>query len=88
MCINDEMAAEPRWVGGGWQVEGEDGMGGIATRFAHREDVEVPLFGYPHRPRHPHFTPPRATEEKPRRRSSESAERARLARIMRRRNAS
>mgnify|MGYP001564565924 CR=1 FL=1 len=86
MYINDEMAAEPRWGGGGWQAEGEDGMGGIALRFAHSEDIEVPLFGYPVRPRHQHFTPLRTTEERARSRSSESEERARLARIARRRN--
>lgn len=91
MRINDEMAAEPTWAGGGWSAEDEDGMGGIATRFTHRDtdDLEVPIYGYPVRPRHPHFTAPcRATEEKSRSRSPESVERARQARISRRRNAS
>lgn len=87
MYINDEMAAETRFGGGGWQCEGEDGFGGIATRFAQREDVEVPIYGYPVRPRHPYFASPRVTaDERPRRRSPQSVERARQARIARRRN--
>lgn len=89
MRINDEMAAEPTWAGGGWQCEGEDGVGGIATRFAHRDTdtIEVPIYGYPIRPKHPYFSPSRrAADEKPRRRSPESAEQARQARISRRRN--
>lgn len=85
MRINDEMAAEPKWGGGGWQSEGEDGMGGIAMRFAHLG--ERFYHEAPERPRHPHFTQPRrAMEEKSRTRSPESVERARLARISRRRN--
>lgn len=87
MYINDEMAAEARWAGGGWQAEGEDGMGGIATRFAYRSPKVY--FEAPTQPRHPHFTSPRrAAEDQPRCRSPKSAERARQARISRRRNAS
>ncbi len=87
MRINDEMAAEPKWGGGGWQSEGEDGMGGIAPRFAFQG--ERFYHEAPERPKHPAFTPPRrATEDRPRHRSPESVERAKQARISRRRNAS
>lgn len=86
MGINDEMAAEARWAGGGWQQEGEDGFGGIAPRLPVKEDVEVPLFGYPHRPRHPYFSLCPVADEKLRSHSPQSTERARQARIARRRN--
>lgn len=86
MRINDEMAAEARFGGGGWQCEGEDGVGGIAPRLPVREDVEVPIFGYPRRPRHAYFSSRPAADERPRSRSPQSAERARQARILRRRN--
>lgn len=86
MNISDEMAAEPKWGGGGWQCEGEDGCGGIAPRLPVKEDVEVPIFGYPRRPRHAYFLARPVADEKPRSRSPQSVERARQARILRRRN--
>ena len=86
MFINDEMAAESRWGGGGWQTEGEDGCGGIATRFAQREDIEVPAFGYPVRPRHPHWAPLRRSSEEGSRSRHPQDDRVRQARIARRRN--
>lgn len=65
MMINDEMAAEARWCGGGWQAEGEDGVGGIAFRPAYQG--ERFFYEAPERPRHPYFSPPRRRSEHPRR---------------------
>lgn len=63
---------------------GEDGCGGIAPRPVHRDPKFY--FEAPEQPRHPHWSPPRVCSERPQSPRRPRSDKARLARIARRRN--